>query len=1216
MNMNISLKHIALNFMLMFLLCLGAKATVSTGEYYIVNDFFDKALTANNGSPRLYAYDSENDGDFIFEAVNSSGDYVMLRHKATGKYLTASTSNTWSVLLSDEGTGDQYYWKLEQLFSTTIVSKKNTSARLGCDFSSGDTYYWSSEVYVPVYYNKSAGALNWFSIIPSNGDGYESSRKATKTAEFTNEYGVIEQDAYCVTDNVTVPSGVDFHIISTTPFDGGSVNLSGEKAWLVFDNVRPSSVISTYLGNVKINGAQAVNGTNCRVEIYLRGAVVIPLPSAAPFVAITDDGSFSVQLGNTTDLGEYSNKARSFTLKRGYMVTVATGTNGGDYSRVYVADHADLTVTLPKALDQRVSSVHVRNWHYTSKSGYAGDSEGATKACGGSWYWNWDANRTSSTDLEYIPIQQHAYWPSLSNFSKEGSTAMMMINEPEHSEQHGSNCSCGGTVSEWTAYTLTTKHNVHGLRIGSPSATDLSYIKSYLTNCDNMKQRVDFSCTHGYWTTEWASSLNTLKGYGRPIWITEWEYGASWTTSYTPSSLNEYAEKVLDVLDRLEYNNYVERYSYYGTDTGGSNGWMRELFWEQNYTKGTANAGTVYKKVKPHLGYDASIQPVPNWWAPSVSTPEISNVYLSNGKYTISVKNENGDATKTISVLLKNGSSWETITTVTDRSMFEGSTIGINVDTDLLGTSFIIKVVVTTLYADGSVESAEYSKDMTDISESPLDDLQNLLFDEGTFVNKDVLTYAKDVKDASTTTSGTQEVDGWLMTETGDAHCGGQYAWGGTYGLGGSYSPATNSEGNSNGGALGILACWTATTQYTQDVIFPAGEYTLTIPVYNAGGTGAFTKNLIGFITDGGTEYFATATSYALGWTTETITFSFSGQTSGKLSLGYLAPNTGSGTMPKLFIDYVKISNGTETWPKEQAQPTKYTITFVDYDGSVLSTEDVEENAEVTMPSNPTREGYTFAGWSPEVVTVTGDATYTATYTINSYTITYIVDGEVYKTETYEYGASVTPVGAPEKEGFIFSGWSDIPSTMPAADVTVEGFFTAVTEYTITFVDYDNSVISTMQLKSGEEVTTPSDPTREGYTFAGWSPEIVTVTGDATYTATYTINSYTITYIVDGEVYKTETYEYGASVTPVDAPEKEGFIFSGWSDIPTSMPASDVTVEGTFTEDPAYTSISGLRLGEFAISIYTPSGTRIPVLRKGVNIVQLADGTFRKVLIK
>ena len=1216
MNMNISLKHIALNFMLMFLLCLGAKATVSTGEYYIVNDFFDKALTANNGSPRLYAYDSENDGDFIFEAVNSSGDYVMLRHKATGKYLTASTSNTWSVLLSDEGTGDQYYWKLEQLFSTTIVSKKNTSARLGCDFSSGDTYYWSSEVYVPVYYNKSAGALNWFSIIPSNGDGYESSRKATKTAEFTNEYGVIEQDAYCVTDNVTVPSGVDFHIISTTPFDGGSVNLSGEKAWLVFDNVRPSSVISTYLGNVKINGAQAVNGTNCRVEIYLRGAVVIPLPSAAPFVAITDDGSFSVQLGNTTDLGEYSNKARSFTLKRGYMVTVATGTNGGDYSRVYVADHADLTVTLPKALDQRVSSVHVRNWHYTSKSGYAGDSEGATKACGGSWYWNWDANRTSSTDLEYIPIQQHAYWPSLSNFSKEGSTAMMMINEPEHSEQHGSNCSCGGTVSEWTAYTLTTKHNVHGLRIGSPSATDLSYIKSYLTNCDNMKQRVDFSCTHGYWTTEWASSLNTLKGYGRPIWITEWEYGASWTTSYTPSSLNEYAEKVLDVLDRLEYNNYVERYSYYGTDTGGSNGWMRELFWEQNYTKGTANAGTVYKKVKPHLGYDASIQPVPNWWAPSVSTPEISNVYLSNGKYTISVKNENGDATKTISVLLKNGSSWETITTVTDRSMFEGSTIGINVDTDLLGTSFIIKVVVTTLYADGSVESAEYSKDMTDISESPLDDLQNLLFDEGTFVNKDVLTYAKDVKDASTTTSGTQEVDGWLMTETGDAHCGGQYAWGGTYGLGGSYSPATNSEGNSNGGALGILACWTATTQYTQDVIFPAGEYTLTIPVYNAGGTGAFTKNLIGFITDGGTEYFATATSYALGWTTETITFSFSGQTSGKLSLGYLAPNTGSGTMPKLFIDYVKISNGTETWPKEQAQPTKYTITFVDYDGSVLSTEDVEENAEVTMPSNPTREGYTFAGWSPEVVTVTGDATYTATYTINSYTITYIVDGEVYKTETYEYGASVTPVDAPDKEGFIFSGWSDIPSTMPAGDVKVEGFFTAVTEYTITFVDYDNSVISTMQLKSGEEVTTPSDPTREGYTFAGWSPEIVTVTGDATYTATYTINSYTITYIVDGEVYKTETYEYGASVTPVDAPEKEGFIFSGWSDIPTSMPASDVTVEGTFTEDPAYTSISGLRLGEFAISIYTPSGTRIPVLRKGVNIVQLADGTFRKVLIK
>jgi hypothetical protein len=68
---------------------------------------------------------------------------------------------------------------------------------------------------------------------------------------------------------------------------------------------------------------------------------------------------------------------------------------------------------------------------------------------------------------------------------------------------------------------------------------------------------------------------------------------------------------------------------------------------------------------------------------------------------------------------------------------------------------------------------------------------------------------------------------------------------------------------------------------------------------------------------------------------------------------------------------------------------------------------------------------------------------------------------------------------------------------------------------------------------------------------------------------TLTINPgvYKLTYIVDGEVYKSYVIEYGATITPEAEPTKEGYIFSGWSEIPETMPAHDVTVEGTFTLD-------------------------------------------------
>lgn len=940
---------------LVLLLAVEASAVVGAGEYYIVNNFWGKLLTSNSyRSPRLMAYDSSDDARFLFvaEASGTSG-YVKLRHKSTGLYLTASTSNAWSVLLSGSGSGDEYLWAVDALFDTHITSKKNTGNRLGSDFYSGSTYYFSADE-VPVYYNKNAGALSWYSVIPSNGNGFEASRKVAKTAVFTNEYGVQEQDDYRVSEPVDV-TDIDYHIISSTPFENfGSVNLKGRTSWLVFENIRPSKVISSYLGKVTIDGQKAQNGSNCRVEIWMRGAVVIPLPAEAPFVATTDEGTFSVPLGNASDLGSNSNKARSFTLKRGYMATVATGKSGGDYSRVYVADHADLTVTLPTALDRRISSVYVRNWHYTSKAGYCSTKDdllSATVACGASWAWDWDAGRSSSADVEYVPIKQHLYWPSDGNFDKSGSTAMMLFNEPEHSEQHtSSKCSCGGAIDEWKAYTHTPKFNATGLRIGSPSATSLSWIKNYLTHCDNMKQRCDFSCTHGYWTSEWANNLSTLKDYGRPIWITEWEWGASWTSGSNPNSADDARAKVFNILEQLEYNDYVERYSYYEFDTGGTNGWMREIFWENTASKGLAYVGEVYARVKPHFGYKASIQPVPNWWAPAASKPTITGAAkLSDGQYTLYVTNANGDATASFQVQRKTADgSWLTVYDVTDRSLFEPTKLSLNIPVGLFDADDEIRVVVTTLYNSKNQESEAY----TIRGYAAFEALENLEFNDGSFISANVRTYAKDIKDNET--SGLNEVDGWDVPANGDARAGGQFPWGSTYCLGndGSTAPAANSEGGTAGGALGMVACWTGTAQYTQNVFLEPGTYTLSFAVYNpAGGTEALSKNLFGFIADDGTEYLSQITRFPTDrWTMCQVSFVLNEGTYGKLSLGYNATNVGSSSQPHLFVDYLRITKNDVATPDNLQNLTFDEGTFTTVNLRAKSSQISDPDTEASGP--------------------------------------------------------------------------------------------------------------------------------------------------------------------------------------------------------------------------------------------------------------------------
>ena len=180
------------------------------------------------------------------------------------------------------------------------------------------------------------------------------------------------------------------------------------------------------------------------------------------------------------------------------------------------------------------------------------------------------------------------------------------------------------------------------------------------------------------------------------------------------------------------------------------------------------------------------------------------------------------------------------------------------------------------------------------------------------------------------------------------------------------------------------------------------------------------------------------------------------------------------------------------------------------------------------------------------------------------YTLTYILDDKEFYKEDLSAGSSIIPKEVPKKEGYSFSGWKDLPSTMPAHNVTVKGTYIA-NKYKVTFIA-DGKAISEKEMEYGAPIVAPEAPSKEGHTFVGWGNIDKTVPAhDVTYTAEYEVNSYKLTYEVDGVTYHSEDVAFGTAITPLAAPQNDGKTFSGWSEIPTTMPAHDVKVTGSFS---------------------------------------------------
>jgi hypothetical protein len=165
--------------------------------------------------------------------------------------------------------------------------------------------------------------------------------------------------------------------------------------------------------------------------------------------------------------------------------------------------------------------------------------------------------------------------------------------------------------------------------------------------------------------------------------------------------------------------------------------------------------------------------------------------------------------------------------------------------------------------------------------------------------------------------------------------------------------------------------------------------------------------------------------------------------------------------VPESAMDDYKTTSPWSGFKEFIALPN-YKLTYL-VDGEVYKIYKYEEDRPIPREREPYKEGYTFSGWSdiPEVMPA-HDVEATGSFTVNQYKLIYIVDGEEYKSYDIDYGATITPEAYPSKEGYSFSGWSDIPETMPAYDVWVYGNFekNSLGQCAVPKINYDNGKLS------------------------------------------------------------------------------------------------------------------------------------------------------------
>lgn len=226
---------------------------------------------------------------------------------------------------------------------------------------------------------------------------------------------------------------------------------------------------------------------------------------------------------------------------------------------------------------------------------------------------------------------------------------------------------------------------------------------------------------------------------------------------------------------------------------------------------------------------------------------------------------------------------------------------------------------------------------------------------------------------------------------------------------------------------------------------------------------------------------------------------------------------------------------------------------------------------KVTSPEMvPTKVGYTFADWSPEITETMPDENlrYDATWTINSHQVVFMADGIEHYSYECTYGDPIVPSEEnPIKEGYAFAGWSDVPNSMPDNDVVINALFDPIV-YTATFVDGETVLGTDEFTVEDTKLDCPAVEERAGYRWV-WD-EYDIVAGDITVGGAYELNFYLVTFIADGKVVGEQRFTMiDTEIINPDIPHKDGYT-SAWEDYEVQL--ADFTVNAIYTPK-TYTAI-------------------------------------------
>lgn len=478
-----------------------------------------------------------------------------------------------------------------------------------------------------------------------------------------------------VTSSLTLSEAVDYHITASEECIAAdaTIDLTNEDAWLFFDNVRPTEVKSKWLSKIKVNGQSVIAQQTAWVNIYMHGAVVIPhAKNFTPLTIYTGEAyggdANSYAPGKYASLGKFDNAIKSFKLKRGYMVTMAQSKDGTGYSRCFIAQDKDIEIpnlldknscTRGGALYNKVSYIRVMRWQMPDKKGAVDTDPAKTDA---TWYYNYDAsNASKSDDYEYANMWHHDNWNTGAqngNVSEVGGvTHTLFFNEPWNPSDDGYMGTDALAPIPYQQRLIKC-----GLRIGSTASTDgnVGKTKAFVKECDRLGLRVDFVALHIYQYHDaqwwWDYTYNIYKETGRPVWITEWNNGANWTSEYWPSDLASQWVKSRDitkeVCEKLASAPWVERFSLYNAVEikrnivyqGGTTSVTIDGV-TKTYNNGDLTpAGEVYKALKPGLAYNPEYEFIPVY--PTFEKPTVelkTGLLMSLGRVTINVKDNNGE---------------------------------------------------------------------------------------------------------------------------------------------------------------------------------------------------------------------------------------------------------------------------------------------------------------------------------------------------------------------------------------------------------------------------------------------------------------------------------------------------------------------------------------------------------------------------------------------